>query len=137
MLLAAVLATAAVAGGNGDPPSRGLVDITVREAFALIQGHRDDPAFVILDVRTPAEFAAGHIEGAINLDYYDAGFRAGLEGMDRGKLHLVYCRSGVRSAGTLEIMRELGFQNACNMLGGFNQWLAEGLPVSVEQSLPE
>jgi len=104
--------------------------ITPPEAFTLIQDNQNNPDFVILDVRTPEEFADGYIENAINLDYYSETFRDELNKLDRNKTHLVYCRSGKRSSNALNIMKELNFREAYNMLGGIIEWQAEGFPIT-------
>ncbi len=106
-----------------------LGNITPKEAHTLIQEHQNDPNFVILDVRTPGEFAQGHIENAINIDYYSKTFRDKLSELDRQKTYLVYCRSGNRSSRTLQIMKELNYNNAYNMTGGILQWNAQKLPI--------
>ena len=103
-------------------------NIDTQKAFDLIQKNRDNPEFVILDVRTPDEFRGGHIPKAINIDLYSADFRSEIGKLDKNKKYLVYCRSGVRSAQASEIMRELGFKNIFNLLQGFNQWVASGYP---------
>jgi rhodanese-related sulfurtransferase len=103
-------------------------NITTREAFNLIQANKDNPDFVILDVRTPREFSAERLENAINLNYESATFRNDLEKLDRNKIYLIYCRSGRRSGSALEIMKGLNFTEVYNMLGGINGWKAEGLP---------
>jgi rhodanese-related sulfurtransferase len=105
-----------------------ISNITSKEAVTFIENNRDNPDFIILDVRTPKEFAEGYIEGAINLDYYSATFRAELNKLDKNKTYLVYCRSGRRSEGSLDLMRQLGFGRAYNMLGGIINWKANGLP---------
>jgi rhodanese-related sulfurtransferase len=95
------------------------------DAYELIQEHRDDENFVILDVRTPAEFAQGYIENAINIDFYSKTFRDNLNKLDKEKTYLLYCRSGNRSGRTLKLMEELQFKTAYNMTGGILQWVAE------------
>ena len=105
-----------------------IEDITPEEALALIENNRGNPDFVILDVRTPEEFADGYIEGAINLDYHAENFSDELNKLDKNKTYLVYCRSGKRSAGALNMMEELGFNEAYNMLGGIIDWEEAGLP---------
>lgn len=105
-----------------------IENITPPEAFALIQDNHNNPDFVILDVRTPEEFADGHIENAINLDYYSETFQDELDKLDKKKTYLIYCRSGKRSSNALNIAGELEFREAYNMLGGIIEWKAEGLP---------
>ena len=105
-----------------------IEDITPQEAFTLIEKNQDDPDFAIIDVRTPAEFDEEHIENAINIDFYSELFRDTLNILDKNKTYLVYCRMGGRSRSALDIMRELDFKEAYNVLGGINQWKAEELP---------
>jgi len=104
-------------------------DITLQESVTLIEENQDNPDFMIIDVRTPEEFAEGYIENAINLDYHSETFRDVLNCLDRDKTYLVYCKAGVRSRKALDIMAELNFSEAYNMMGGMDQWEAEGLPV--------
>ncbi len=75
------------------------------------------PATRIIDVRTPEEFAAGHISGATNLDYEGGALVAGLAGLDKDAAYSVYCHSGRRSALAALAMREAGFSNVTD-LGG-------------------
>ena len=105
-----------------------IEDITPQEAFTLIQNNQDNPDFVIIDVRTPEEFAGEHIENATNIDFYSESFRDTLNTLDKDKTYLIYCRVGGRSGSALDIMAELNFKEAYNMSGGINQWKAEGLP---------
>ena len=104
-------------------------DISVIEAYSLIQKNKDSEDFVIIDVRTPEEFANEHIENAINLDYYSEDFRDELDTLDKERTYLIYCRSGKRSGNALKIMKELGLKKVFNMLGGIIQWKAEGYPL--------
>ncbi|MEM3061226.1 MAG: rhodanese-like domain-containing protein [Candidatus Bathyarchaeia archaeon] len=104
--------------------------ITPREAYALIQKNKDNLNFIILDVRTPEEFVNEHIDDAINLNYYSETFRDDLNGLDKNKTYLIYCRSGSRSGIALEIMKELGFREVYDMSGGITAWKAEGLPTT-------
>ena len=76
---------------------------------------------VLLDVRTPDEFNAGHIEGAINLDIFSPSFRDAIEDLEKDKEYFVYCRSGNRSAQACMLMSELGYQSN-NLQGGISAW---------------
>lgn len=104
-------------------------DLSVDEAHALIQERAGDPGFVLLDVRTPEEFAAGHIEGAVNLDWYDQAFRDEIRAFEREATYLVYCRTGVRSAEAAAVMVEEGFDEVYNMEEGITAWKAAGYQV--------
>ncbi len=105
-----------------------IEDITPQEAFTLIQNNQNNPDFVIIDVRTPQEFVAEHIENATNMDFYSEAFRDTLNTLDKNKTYLIYCRSGGRSGSALDIMAELNFREVYNILGGINLWKAEGFP---------
>ena len=89
------------------------------------QFETDDNA-VILDVRTEAEFNEGIIANAINIDIHlGQGFITEIEALDKTKNYYVYCRSGMRSAKACEIMKEQGFENAFNLVGGITEWDGE------------
>lgn len=75
---------------------------------------------VLLDVRSPGEFAGGHIEGAINLPVQELHARLGEVG-ERTRAVVVYCRSGVRSASASATLRRAGFA-AVHDLGGIGNW---------------
>lgn len=113
----------AARGGDGMP--RNVAPGEARELIRENAGNRD---FVVLDVRTPGEFAQGHLKGAVLIDYRSPGFRQEMAGLDRKKTYLVYCRTGNRSARALEIMKELGFRRYHHLEGGIKRWLEEGLP---------
>ena len=97
-------------------------------AYALIQENESNPDFVILDVRTPEEYAAEHIAESVLLDFYADDFEDELDELDKSKTYLVYCRSGNRSSKSMPIMEDLGFIKIYDMGGGINQWKAEGYP---------
>ncbi len=83
------------------------------------------PDTVLLDVRTPAEYAAGCLPGAIHLDYFGPDFWPRFDALDRTKTYLVYCRSSRRSTRVCTLMRNGGFSSVYNLEGG----LATSLPV--------
>ena len=105
--------------------------ITTHQAADVILELQDDPEFVLLDIRTTAEVEAGHISGAINLDFYDSSFRDNLTALDRDKIYLIYCRTANRTGQAYDIMGELGFERVYDMDGGITQWAAGGYPVCV------
>jgi rhodanese-related sulfurtransferase len=128
LLVAAVFLSAGCA--KAPIATRVFIDITPQQALNLIQNNQGNPDFVIIDVRTPEEFAQGHIANAINLNYQSETFRDELNKLDKDKNYLVYCGVGGRSKGAVAIMEELGFMQASNMLGGISQWKQDGLPVT-------
>lgn len=76
---------------------------------------------VLLDVRTPGEFAGGTIPGARNLDFNSSQFRNSIEKLEKSKTYYVFCRSGGRSAGACSIMAEKGLK-VYNLAGGVGAW---------------
>jgi rhodanese-related sulfurtransferase len=115
--------------GDTSTASTGIfMNKTANEAFDIIQNNLNNPDFVIIDVRTPSEYAEGHIEKAVNIDYYSDNFELTLDQMDKNRTYLVYCHSGNRSALAVNIMKEQGFREVYNMLGGFSAWQNAGLP---------
>jgi rhodanese-related sulfurtransferase len=73
----------------------------------------------ILDIRTPDELREGKIDGAININFYDADFREQVAKLDRNIPVYVYCRSGGRSQKAMEVLKELGFSVVYELLGGY------------------
>jgi rhodanese-related sulfurtransferase len=107
-----------------------LKDVTPQEADSLIQQNKANPNFIILDVRTPEEFRDGHIKDAVNLNYNSPTFKTDLNGLDKTKAYLIYCRTSGRSRRAFGIMKELEFQEVYHMLGGIVRWMSEGLPTT-------
>ena len=102
--------------------------ISPQEAFTLIEDNRNNPDFIIIDVRTPQEFSDGHIEGATNIDFYSTNFRDKINELDKSKTYLIYCQSGNRSGRRREMMVELEFQKIYDIGGGIVAWKAAELP---------
>ncbi len=100
------------------------------EAAEFLRQHRDNPAFIILDVRTEGEFRQGHIEGATLLDYHAPDFRQRFAELDRDAIIFMYCRSGNRSSHVLNMADELGFKAVYDLRGGILAWNAAGLPLA-------
>lgn len=77
----------------------------------------------LVDVRTPDEFRAGHISGAVNIDFFDrANFRSRFEKFDKEKPLYIYCRSGNRSQKAANIIKDLGFKEIYDLAGGIMRW---------------
>jgi rhodanese-related sulfurtransferase len=101
---------------------------TAAECYALIQENKSNPDFMILDMRTPAEYAGGHLENAVNIDYYEDDFEETLDSYDKNKTYLIYCRTANRSNAVMKIMQRLEFTEVYNMQGGINAWVNAGYP---------
>jgi phage shock protein E len=137
-----LLIGAALAGGLAACSSSEAAPPTVVAAGAEAPGVRvvspadaqtriaADPNVVVLDVRTPAEYAEGHLEDAILIDYQSPSFAAEVATLDRDASYVLYCRSGNRSAGARAVMSELGFRDVADVEGGILGWAGAGLPIS-------
>lgn len=87
---------------------------------------QEDNNAVILDVRTPEEYGKGYIPGAVNIDIYlGQGFLDEIRKLNTSKNYYVYCKAGGRSAQACSVMKQLGFNNAYNLKGGYSRWKGE------------
>ncbi len=98
-------------------------------ASELAQRLASDAAPLVLDVRSPEEFAAGHIPGAVNIPHTELAERVAELGDNRAREIVVHCRSGKRAALAEEILRQAGFRRVRDLEGHFLGWSAAGLPV--------
>jgi rhodanese-related sulfurtransferase len=127
ILAVGLLAAACSASGATVAPTFEL--ISAGEASQMISDNAGASDFVILDVRTPEEYDAGHIAGSVNIDFYAADFRQQLDALDKNDRYFIYCRSGNRSGQTTGIMQDLGFATVWDLDGGINTWATAGLPL--------
>jgi rhodanese-related sulfurtransferase len=100
--------------------------LTPEQARALLDERGDQ--VTLIDVRTPEEFAAGHLEGAVNIDAEDPSFADRIAELPTDGAYVVYCRSGRRSALAATAMREAGFTDVSD-IGGILVLQAAGFPV--------
>jgi len=87
------------------------------------------PGVTIIDVRTPEEFAAGHIEGAVNYNVEGPDFATQIAGLDPAGTYAVYCRSGNRSQVAVSAMAQGGIPGIYELESGIVGWEDAGLPV--------
>ena len=99
--------------------------ITPQEAYTLMQANKNNPNFIIIDDRSPADFRSGRIANAINIPTNN--FSADVSRLDKNKIYLVYCPSGCGA--TSRTMKSLGFKEVYEIEGGLNAWKSKGLPV--------
>ena len=79
---------------------------------------------VLLDVRTPEEFQQGHLDHAVNINWYDTDFAKQTQNLDKEKPVYVYCKLGGRSAKAAKALDSLGFKNVVDLTGGYDAFKA-------------
>lgn len=103
--------------------------VSPEEAARLIQ---ESSEIVVLDIRTPEEFAEGHVAGAMNIDFRSESFAEDISKLDPGTPVVLHCRSGNRSGQSLPTLEKVGFEEIYHLEAGFNGWQASNLPVATE-----
>ena len=106
-----------------------ITALSPKEASKLIETRTGDSDFIILDIRTPGEYQSGHLKDAAMIDYYSKSFVDEIGRLDKKKSYLVYCRSGNRSARSMDLFKKLEFQKIYHLSSGINGWKSEGLPL--------
>ena len=99
--------------------------VSTLDATRLIN-QKDAP---VLDVRDPAEYAAGHIIGAKNLPLGQIDARAGDLDKWKAKPVIIYCDTGNRASSAMPLLKQRGFAEVYNLTGGYPAWQQAGLPV--------
>ncbi len=132
-ILALLIAALVLLGGCSKGEETGISgqvieDVSLEEAFTLMEDNRSSQDFMIIDLRSAGEYAGGHIEAAVNIDYSAADFAAALDELDRDKTYLLYSQKDDISGQVLDMMAGLGFTRVYNMLGGMERWKRIGLP---------
>jgi rhodanese-related sulfurtransferase len=84
----------------------------------------EDQTLQLLDVRRPAEYASGHVPGALSAPLHELAKRAA--SLDRTRPIAIICASGYRSSTATSLLERLGFPRATNVVGGMNAWNASG-----------
>ncbi|MEY4479705.1 MAG: hypothetical protein RLZZ267_383 [Bacillota bacterium] len=116
VLILFLLVAGLSACGTDEDSSSGLhINVNFEEAKALIDG-----GMTVLDVRTPEEYAEGHIKEAKLLPLQE--LEARLDELDKDTPYVLICRSGNRSGQAQEILKAAGFVKTYNTLGGMNEW---------------
>ncbi len=121
ILMSWMLAVVSVGAGFAE-----VKDVTVEQAAAKL---KKDPKIVVVDIRTPGEFAGGHLKGALNLDFNAEDFEKKLAKLDRKKTYLMHCMSGGRSTASIAVWDRLGFKNVLHLKAGAMGWKNQGQPV--------
>lgn len=101
-------------------------NVTIDEAEKMITA---DPKIVVLDVRTPEEFQAGHIPGAKNIDFNSDDFEKQIAALDKSKTYVVHCAAGGRSAQACKLIEKEKLPSVFHMNEGFKAWEKAKKPV--------
>ena len=118
---------AAHAAESGGAPAAGPAYKNVGvEQFDQLRANTNN---VVLDVRTKKEFNAGHIPGAVNIDWNSPDFDRQIRALDRDKTYLVHCAVGGRSAKACQAMGALKFTHCYNLQEGIKAWEKAGKPI--------
>ena len=102
-----------------------MQSIPVQEAQK--KQHKDE--IIILDVRTPEEYASGHIPDSKHININSDDFEKNINLLDKNASYAVHCRAGGRARRAARYMRENGFRDVSNLEGGFIEWKAQNLPI--------
>jgi len=105
-----------------------------RDALAARMASHDAP--LVVDVRTPAEYAQGHLTGALNLPVDEVAARHGALGVPRDADVVVYCKSGKRAARARDTLQSLGYTHVSLLQGSADAWRADGRPMVAEHPSP-
>ena len=98
------------------------------EATAFAEKLNELPNAPLIDVRTPGEFADGHLRQAKNIDWNSSSFESDIQALDKTQPVFVYCLSGGRSSSAAAKMRAIGFSKVFELDGGIIKWRAANLP---------
>lgn len=134
-LIAAAVVCAGLSGCDGGTPATAVEPVAAAAAGLPAPGRVGvaefatviaQPGVQIIDVRTPEEFADGHIPGAVNIPVQQPGFAARIAGLDPKGTYAVYCRSGNRSQPAVAQMKSTGITTIYELAEGTKGWTADG-----------
>lgn len=115
---------------NGQSNKR-FKSVTVKEFSEKLA---ENPDAVLIDVRTPGEYADGHLQNAVNIDWKGNDFDTQVSNLDKSKPVYLYCLSGGRSTAAANFLKEEGFSEVIEMDGGMMKWRSEKMPETKEAS---
>ena len=85
-----------------------------------------DSDYILVDVRTIEEYESGHIQDAINFDFYSESFQKEILSLDKSSSIILYCRTQNRSTKTANYLKENGFKEITVLAGGITSWVKNG-----------
>lgn len=122
LALASIFAVGACSSGDSGTATEAVRVVAAADAVDVLDER------TVIDVRTPEEFAAGHVAGAININVEAPDFGEQIAALDAEDAYLVYCRSGRRSAVAADQMAEAGFTDIIDA-GGLEALAEAGAPI--------
>lgn len=126
VLVATLIGVTALLSGCSSSDAAAAVRTVPADEFVTAMAQ---PGTVIVDVRTPDEFAAGHVEGAVNIAVESGDFASRIAQLPTDGTYAVYCRSGRRSTIATDQMADAGFTTLVNLDGGIADLQAAGAPI--------
>ncbi|MEI6184861.1 MAG: thioredoxin domain-containing protein [Bacteroidota bacterium] len=100
------------------------------DAVAFNQKILSTDSAVLIDVRSPGEFAQGYINHAVNINFNSSDFETSIDKLDKNKSYFVYCYSGGRSSKAASYMRRNGFTKVYELMNGILAWNSKNLPLA-------
>ena len=123
----ATVTTRAAEEGSSSLGAPSFTSVSPEDAAAITADPPD--GLVVLDVRTPEEYAEGHLDGAVLVDFYDADFADQLAALDKDVPYLVYCHVDSASIGGAEALVNAGFPTVYRLQGNYAAWVDAGYPI--------
>jgi len=127
--IAALLIAFFIASCNNKKPSKTITEFGEINVVIPSEFEEKSKNQLIVDIRTPQEFAQGHIEGAININLFDKNFTEQFSEFNKSEPIFLYCKSGMRSSKATEKLEALGFQNIYDLQGGIINWTKNNKPI--------
>ena len=110
-------------GCNNSKPSKKITKYGELSVITPAEFKEKSVGQTIIDIRTPEEFASGHIEDAININLFDKTFSDQIAKLDKSEPIFLYCRSGSRSKSASKKVSNLGFEKVYDLQGGIIKWV--------------
>ena len=130
LIMSATLASCQSTGSNKNATTAGNTIKSTINADEFEKKLKTEPAAQVVDVRTPEEYAGGHLKNAVNINIRDNSFDEHVAKLDKNKPVMVYCKAGSRSASAAEKLQAMGFKVIYNLDGGIMQWENAGKPLA-------
>jgi rhodanese-related sulfurtransferase len=127
LVTALAVVVAACSGSESTAVTQSIELVSPARAAEVIEEQPE--GLVVLDIRTPEEYAEAHLADAIVVDYYAPDFADQLDALDKNVPYVLYCRTGNRSSDAVKTMKSLGFAQVYEIDGGIVNWYEQGFPV--------